>query len=151
MVLSTVLLTWAVLLGLDLVNAFASEAKNIGQGSYTFGHAVAYVAYTVPRRAYTLFPTAAVIGALMGLGQLAATSELTALRALGVSRKRMSASVVAAMALLTVSMVISAETIGPWAQNQADMLKASARYNSDMAASLYAGLWAREATPSLTP
>lgn len=80
-VLFTVLLTWAVLLGLDLVNALASEAKNIGQGSYTFGHAVAYVAYTVPRRAYTLFPTAAVIGALMGLGQLAATSELTALRA----------------------------------------------------------------------
>ncbi len=143
-VLSTVLLTWAVLLGLDLVNAFASEAKDIGQGSYTFGHAVAYVAYTVPRRAYTLFPTAAVIGALMGLGQLAATSELTALRALGVSRKRMSASVVAAMALLTASMVISGETIGPWAQNQADTLKASARYNSDMAASLYAGLWARE-------
>ena len=29
--------------------------------------------YTVPRRAYKLFPTAAVIGALMGLGQLAAT------------------------------------------------------------------------------
>ncbi|AZR27978.1 LPS export ABC transporter permease LptG [Xanthomonas vasicola] len=143
-VLSTVLLTWAVLLGLDLVNAFASEAKNIGQGSYTFGHAVAYVAYTVPRRAYTLFPTAAVIGALMGLGQLAATSELTALRALGVSRKRMSASVVAAMALLTASMVISGETIGPWAQNQADTLKASARYNSDMASSRYSGLWARE-------
>lgn len=32
-VLFTVLLTWAVLLGLDLVNAFASEAKNIGQGA----------------------------------------------------------------------------------------------------------------------
>ncbi|WP_159094107.1 LptF/LptG family permease, partial [Xanthomonas fragariae] len=143
-VLFTVLLTWSVLLGLDLVNAFASEAKNIGQGSYSFGHAVAYVAYTVPRRAYTLFPTAAVIGALMGLGQLAATSELTALRALGVSRKRMSASVVAAMALLTAIMVISGETVGPWAQNQADTLKTTARYNSNMAASRYSGLWARE-------
>lgn len=74
-VLFTVLLTWAVLLGLDVVNAFASEAKSIGQGSYSFGHAIAFVAYTVPRRAYTLFPTAAVIGALMGLGQLAATSS----------------------------------------------------------------------------
>ncbi|NEL42665.1 MAG: LPS export ABC transporter permease LptG, partial [Xanthomonas perforans] len=41
-VLFTVLLTWAVLLGLDLVNAFAGEAKNIGQGSYSFGHAVAF-------------------------------------------------------------------------------------------------------------
>lgn len=143
-VLFTVLLTWAVLLGLDVVNAFASEAKSIGQGSYSFGHAIAFVAYTVPRRAYTLFPTAAVIGALMGLGQLAATSELTALRALGVSRKRMSASVVVAMALLTATMVISGETVGPWAQSQADTLKTSARYQSDMTSARYSGLWARE-------
>ncbi|KAB7765513.1 LPS export ABC transporter permease LptG [Xanthomonas maliensis] len=143
-VLATVLLTWAVLLGLDVVNGFASEAKSIGQGNYSFGHAVAYVAYTVPRRAYTLFPTAAVIGALMGLGQLAATSELTALRALGVSRKRMSASVVAAMALLTATMVLSGETLAPWAQSQADTLKTSAKYQSNMATAMYSGLWARE-------
>ncbi|HBK45355.1 MAG TPA: LPS export ABC transporter permease LptG [Xanthomonadaceae bacterium] len=143
-VLLTVMLTWAVLLGLDVVTAFSNEAKDIGQGSYSFGHAVAYVAYTVPRRAYTLFPTAAVIGALMGLGQLAATSELTALRALGLSRRRLSASVAAAMALLTLGMVISGETLGPWAQSQADTLKASARYESNMAMARYSGLWARE-------
>jgi lipopolysaccharide export system permease protein len=143
-VIGTVLLTWAVLLGLDIVNAFSSEAKDIGQGSYSFGHAIAYVAYTVPRRAYTLFPTAAVIGALMGLGQLAATSELTALRALGLSRRRLSLSVAAAMALLTALMVISGETLGPWAQGQADVLKSSARYESNMSMARYSGLWARE-------
>jgi len=143
-VIGTVLLTWAVLLGLDVVNAFSSEAKDIGQGSYTFGHAIAYVAYTVPRRAYTLFPTAAVIGALMGLGQLAATSELTALRAIGLSRRRLSLSVAAAMALLTGLMVVSGETLGPWAQSQADVLKASARYESNMSMARYSGLWARE-------
>ncbi|MRT44334.1 LptF/LptG family permease, partial [Xylella fastidiosa subsp. multiplex] len=77
------LLTWLVLLGLYVVNGFASEVRDIGKGSYRFGHAIAYIAYTVPRRAYTLFPTAAGIGMLLGLGQLAATSELTALRALG--------------------------------------------------------------------
>jgi len=143
-VLGTVLLTWAVLLGLDVVNAFSSEAKDIGQGGYTIGHAIAYVAYTVPRRAYTLFPTAAVIGALMGLGQLAATSELTALRALGLSRRRLSLSVAAALAILTGLMVVSGETLGPWAQGQADVLKASARYESNMSMARYSGLWARE-------
>ena len=85
-VFGTVLLTWAVLVGLDVVMAFSGEFKDVGKGSYTLGHAAAWVLYTVPRRAYTFFPTAAVIGALMGLGQLAATSELTALRALGLSR-----------------------------------------------------------------
>ena len=92
-VLLTVLLAWAVLTGLDAMLSLSGEAKNIGTGSYTFGHAVAWSAYTLPRRAYTLFPMAAVIGALMGLGQLAATSELTALRALGLSRRRIALSV----------------------------------------------------------
>ena len=77
--------------------ALSNEVSDIGKGNYTFGHAVAWLAYTVPRRAYTMFPTAAVIGSLMGLGQLAASSELTALRALGLSRRRLSISVAAAL------------------------------------------------------
>ena len=80
-VLVTVLLVWSVLVGLDVINGVSSELNDLGKGGYTFGHAVAFVAYTIPRRAYTMFPTAAVIGALMGLGQLAASSELIALRA----------------------------------------------------------------------
>lgn len=143
-VVATVLLTWLVLLGLDVVNGFASEVRDIGKGSYSFGHAIAYIAYTVPRRAYTLFPTAAVIGMLLGLGQLAATSELTALRALGVSRTRLSLSVMMMIGMGTGLMVLTGETLGPWAQAQADILKASAKYKSDMTGARYSGFWARE-------
>ncbi len=143
-VLATVLLTWAVLVGLDAILSLSGEAKNIGTGSYTFGHALAWTAYTVPRRAYTLFPMAAVIGALMGLGQLAATSELTALRAVGLSRRRIALSVAIALSLLTAMMVVNGETLAPWAQEKADALKASAKFNTDMTVARYSGLWARE-------
>ncbi|KAF1014057.1 MAG: Lipopolysaccharide export system permease protein LptG [Stenotrophomonas maltophilia] len=143
-VFGTVLLTWAVLVGLDVVMAFSGEFKDVGKGSYTLGHAAAWVLYTVPRRAYTFFPTAAVIGALMGLGQLAATSELTALRALGLSRKRLSVSVAVALSLLTALMVVNAETLGPWAQDRADNIKITAKSGSSMAVARYSGLWARE-------
>jgi lipopolysaccharide export system permease protein len=143
-VLATVLLVWGVLLGLDAILALSGEAKNIGTGSYTFGHAVAWMCYTLPRRAYTLFPMAAVIGALMGLGQLAATSELTALRAVGLSRRRIALSVAISLSLLTALMVVNGETLGPWAQNRADVLKNSARWDTDMAMARYSGLWARE-------
>ena len=102
-VLATVLVVWLVLVGLDALLALSGEAKNIGTGNYVFGHAVAWTAYTLPRRAYTLFPMAAVIGALMGLGQLAATSELTALRAVGLSRRRIAVSV--AIAVIIVAAV----------------------------------------------
>src|SRR5690606_41054934 len=86
-VLGTVLLTWAVLLGLDVMLTLAGELGNVGQGNYGIPQAVAHVAYTIPRRAYGLFPYVAVIGTLMSLGKLAATSELTALRAIGLSRR----------------------------------------------------------------
>lgn len=143
-VLSTVLLTWTVLIGLFVMMSLTDQFKDIGKGSYSFGHAIAYLAYGVPRNAYTLFPTAAVIGTLMGLGQLAATSELTALRALGVSRRRLGLSAVAAIALLTALMVVNGETLSPWAQNQADLLKASAKSNTNMRSERYSGLWALE-------
>jgi lipopolysaccharide export system permease protein len=142
-VLGTVLLTWAILLGLDMVLALVEETGDFGKGRYGFPEAVAYVLYTAPRRAYTLFPTAAVIGALMGLGQLAASSELTALRALGLSRRRLSLAAATALALLTGLMVLSGETIGPWGNRQADAVKA-ASMSDDLVVAQYSGLWARE-------
>ena len=143
-VVLTVLATWVVLLGLDVVLALSGEFKHIGKGSYSLGHAIAWVAYTVPRRAYTLFPMSAVIGSLMGLGQLAATSELTAMRALGLSRRRLGLSVAIALSLLTGLMVVSGETLGPWGQARADLLRNSARSNTDLAMARYYGMWARE-------
>ena len=141
--LGTVLLTWAVLIGLDAVMAVVSELNDVGTGHYGFGSAIAVVALSIPRRAYMLFPTAAVIGALMGLGQLAASSELTALRALGLSRRRLSFAVAGALTLLTALMVVNGETLAAWGQKRADSLKASAKSN-DMIVAQYSGLWARE-------
>lgn len=142
-VLATVLAAWAVLLGVDAVMALVAEIGDIGRGSYGFGDAALAVIYTLPRRAYTLFPTAAVIGVLMGLGQLAASSELTVLRALGLSRKRLGVGVACAVGLLTGLMVLSGETLGPWGQTRADNLR-SAALSGDMIVARYSGLWARE-------
>ncbi|KAF1686588.1 LPS export ABC transporter permease LptG [Pseudoxanthomonas broegbernensis] len=143
MVLGTVLLAWAVLVGLDVVMALSGQLGDLGKGSYDFPTALAVVAYSVPRRAYTIFPYAAVIGALLGLGQLAATSELTALRALGLSRRRLSISAAAALALLTGLMVLAGETVAPWGQRQSDQIKLAAKTNN-VAMARYSGLWARE-------
>ncbi|HLT05149.1 MAG TPA: LPS export ABC transporter permease LptG [Pseudomonas sp.] len=143
-VVTTVLLTWAVLTGLDvMISGLLAEVDDIGEGNYGFLTALTYVVYTVPRRAYMMFPTAAVIGTLMGLGVLAASSELTALRALGLSRKRLGASVALPLLLLTVVMIINAETLAPWAQRSADTMKAAAK-SSDLIVARYSGLWARE-------
>src|SRR5688572_1903361 len=89
-VLGALLLVWSVLVGFDLIQTFVNEIDEIGEGNYSAASAALYTIYTLPRRAYELFPTAAVIGSLLGLGALSATSELTALRAAGLSRLRIS-------------------------------------------------------------
>src|SRR5688572_24154760 len=142
-VVASVLLTWMVLLGLDVVVAVSGEFKDIGTGDYGFAPALIHVLYTIPRRIYELFPTAAVIGSLMGLGQLAASSELTALRALGLSRRRLSFAVALALAALTLLMVVNGETLAPWGQRSADAVKANAK-SRDVIVAQYSGLWARE-------
>ncbi len=138
----SVLAAWGVLLGLDLVMAMAGEVGDIGKGGYTMSHAIAATGLTIPWRAYNLFPTSAVIGSLLGLGQLAASSELTALRALGLSRRRLSLSVGFSLALLTLLMVVNGETLAPWGEERAQALK-SAR-STNMVVAQYSGLWARE-------
>ncbi len=138
----SVLLAWGVLIGLDAVLAFASDLGNVGKGAYTINHAIAVAGLGLPDRAYSLFPTAAVIGSLLGLGDLAATSELTALRALGLSRRRLGTSVLLLLAVFTAVMVINGETLAPWASDRAQAIR-SIRH-SDLVMSRYEGLWARE-------
>lgn len=142
-VLATVLLTWSVLLGLDVMLSFVGEFKDVGTGRYDVMQAVVYTALSIPRRAHYLFPYAAVIGALMSLGQLAASSELTALRAVGLSRRRLGIAVAGAIAVLTGLMVVNGETLAPWGQRSADALKASAK-SDNMIVAQYSGVWARE-------
>jgi lipopolysaccharide export system permease protein len=143
-VVGSVLLAWAVLVGLDaIVSGMLTEVSDIGTGRYGFMEAMTNVALSLPRRAYMMFPTASVIGVMIGLGQLASSSELTVLRALGLSRRRISVSVILALSLMTALMVVNGETLGPWAQRRADMLKAAAKSN-DMILAQFSGLWARE-------
>lgn len=142
-VLLAVLAAWGVLVGLDCSMALIDEIGDIGKGDYDFTTALVNIAYSIPQRAYTLFPTSAVIGSLLGLGGLAASSELTALRALGLSRRRIAVSAMLGVALLTGLMVASGESVSPWGQRRADGIKASAR-SADMIVAQYSGLWARE-------
>ncbi|MCB1565694.1 MAG: LptF/LptG family permease, partial [Xanthomonadales bacterium] len=62
-VLGMLLPVWLLLLGFDGITAFISELDEIGDGGYGVGSALLYTLYTLPRRAYELFPTAMVLAA----------------------------------------------------------------------------------------
>ena len=78
-VLGSLLVVWLVLVGFDTVSNFARQLGQLGEHGYGLAQAAIYIGLTVPRRAYEMFGFAALIGGLMGLGGLAASSELTAL------------------------------------------------------------------------
>jgi lipopolysaccharide export system permease protein len=141
-VLGTVALTWGVLVGLDAFRTFVGELDEVGQGNYTLTRAAIYVLLTVPRRFYEMFGYAALIGGLLGLGGLAASGELTALRAAGLSRLRICASVALALGALTAGVAVLGETVGPWGEHRAQALALAAR--SDDVALASGVLWARE-------
>ncbi len=70
--------------------------------------------------AYIVFPVAALLGAMIGVGGLAAGNELVAFRTAGVSRLRLSGSVLGAVALLSIVVMALGEFVMPRAEKQAN-------------------------------
>src|SRR3990172_2592669 len=76
--------------------AFLDELNDTGRGGYTLLAALQFVVLRIPALTYQMFPVAALIGALLGLGTLVANSEMVAVRAAGVSLARTIRSVMKA-------------------------------------------------------
>jgi len=142
-VLSSVGLTWLTIVGFDAIMILLRELNDVGQGQYTLTKAVTYVLLTVPRRCYEMFSYAALIGGLLGLGGLAGSGELTALRAAGLSKFRICASVVFALTTLTAVVMLIGETIGPYGEQKAQALQLAAK-SKDFALAKGGSLWARD-------
>lgn len=88
-----------IIVGLALLFAFIDELGDLSD-SYGTLEALIYVVLTLPRRAYEMLPMAALIGCLIGLGSLASNSELTIMRAAGVSVGRIVWAVMKPMLVL---------------------------------------------------
>lgn len=142
-VLLATLGAWAVLLSFDLVSALFNELDEIGEGGYTLSHALLYTAFTVPRRMYELFPTVALIGCVLGLGGLASRSELTAMRAVGLSRLRIGLGALLSLMAVTGVMMVNAETLAPLGEQSAHSVAISAK-TGDVVVARVSGLWVRE-------
>ncbi len=142
-ILGTVLISWGVLVCLDACRIFIIELDNVGTGTYTLTTAVVYSLLQLPRRSYSWFGDAALIGSLIGLGRLATSSELTALRAAGMSKLRICTSAILVLAAMTAAVMLIGETIGPIGDQMAQALELSAKYKG-MAVARSGALWARD-------
>lgn len=77
------------LLSIDMLGKIIAEIDILGDQNYTFVRLMQYVLGLIPLKLIQFFPMALLIGALMGLGRLAAANELTVMQIAGVSRLRL--------------------------------------------------------------
>ena len=102
-----------VLLTLGALFVFISQQSDIGVGDYSAADAFLYTLLNMPQQAFELLPIGAMIGSLMGLGNLAAGSELVVTRASGVSVWRIAWPVGLAGMTLSLAMYGIGEYIAP--------------------------------------
>ena len=141
-VFMAILAVLGIILGLATLFAFIDEMSEVSD-TYTLVDVASYVLLTAPRRLYDMLPMAALIGCLIGLGSLASNSELTIMRAAGVSIGRIVWAVMKPMLILMVVGVLIGEYVAPATEVTAQANRSLAQGGGD-AQSAKHGLWHRQ-------
>ncbi len=126
-VLKATVVVLLVLLAIIGFISFTTQLEDVGKGSFGAGDALLVVLMQFPRNIFDVFPIAALLGGMMGLGTLAKNSELVALRAAGVSPRRLAvAAGLAGLVMAAVAAGVGQYVMPPaerFADEYADELK----------------------------
>lgn len=136
-------LVMLVLLALGALFLFIGQQDDIGTGGYTATQALLFVALSLPTYLFDLLPVGALIGALLGLGNLARGSELVVMRASGVTTVRFCVWLGIAGFILAVLMVGLGEFVAPPLEKYARQLKVFSKY-SEFSFAGNRGTWVRD-------
>ncbi len=135
-----------VLLALTLLFTFIdliSELGDVRPQGYTTGVAMLFVLLRTPSRLFELMPIAALVGALLALTRLAASSEFTVMRASGLSPRRLLAYLSALGLLLGGLTLLLGEYLVPPGERAAQQLKLRGKERL-VAGSFESGFWAKD-------
>ncbi|PVX39809.1 lipopolysaccharide export system permease protein [Pasteurella langaaensis DSM 22999] len=142
-ILGTIFATLFVLVGLSAIIKFVEQFRTVGSGTYDTLQAVAYTVLTMPKDIETFFPMAALLGALIALGNLASRSELVVMQSAGFSRLKIGLAVMkTAIPLVLLTMVI-----GEWGIPQTEQYARDMRTKAISGGSLMSvknGVWAKD-------
>lgn len=142
-ILGAVFLVLLVMLVLGALFVFIDQQDDIGTGHYTMLGAFWYTLMNLPQLAYELLPIMALIGSLLGLGSLARGSELTVVRATGVSVARLAGIALLAGLILTLFEVLLGEFLAPPLQQAAREQKAFSKLSGEVSFG-GGGAWVRD-------
>jgi len=136
-------LVMVVLLALGALFLFIGQQDDIGTGTYTASQAMLFVALNLPSYVFQLLPVGALIGALLGLGNLARGSELVVMRASGITTLQFCIWLGIAGVLLAVLMVGIGEFVAPPLEKYGRQLKVFSKF-SEFSFAGNRGTWVRD-------
>ena len=142
-ILGPVALVMSVALVLGALFLFIGQQDDIGVGSFTAVDAFWFVLLSLPQQAWELLPIIALIGSLIGMGSLARGSEITVIRATGISVWRLTLSAFLAALLLIVVEIGLGEFVAPPLEQVARQQKAFSKFE-DLSFGAGGGSWVRD-------
>ncbi len=141
-ILSATVGVLVILVGLDALSALIDEVTHISE-SYTFTSILIYIGLTLPRRLYEFVPFAALIGALIGLGRLASSSELVVARSAGMSLGNLAYAAMKPALLVALLGFVVGEYVAPISEQMAISQRALAQRSESMVTGRH-GTWNRD-------
>lgn len=139
----SILLSELTLVGLAGLIKYVEQLKSVGDGEYTLLKAFFYVALSMPKEAVLFFPLAALLGGLIGLGQLATSSELVVMQAAGRSKLSIVMAALKTAIPLMIVFTLVGEYVAPIAKRTGEDIRAGAISGGRL--TLVAdGVWARD-------
>lgn len=141
-VLLNTLLVLFVLVALTGLFSFIGELDDVGRGNYSVLSAGIYIVLRMPGSAYELFPSAVLLGSLLGLGGLASHSELTVMRSAGISIAQMAGAVSLIGLLLMGVVMLIGEFVMPPSESRAQEIRMAA-LSSNPSINTRTGYWAK--------
>ncbi len=126
----TTALVLLVLLALAGLFEFIAELDD-RRGDYQTPQVILYTLLRLPQLAFEMIPIAVLIGSLLGLGALAANSEIIVMRSAGLSVRRLAGMVAVAGGVLLVATTLIGEFIGPPLDYFARNMRLESRFEHD--------------------
>jgi len=105
---------------------FVSQLKHMGTGDYGVLQVAMFVILHLPQRLYDLAPSIILVGGIFSLGALAANSELTVMRSSGISKLRITRSVLQIGFVIAIIVAVVGEYVVPDATRIAKIYRAQA-------------------------
>ena len=142
-IFTSTFLSLFVLIGLSSIIKFVEQMKNVGQGTYDVWSAAYFVLLKMPVEIAVFFPMAALIGALIGLGSLASSSELVVMQAAGLSKMRIAGSVLKTAIPMVLAVMVLGEFVAPETDKEAYSMREQARKGEVTVSNKY-GVWVKD-------